>query len=54
MLITIEICDDGEGGADLTVKFDPKLTDENRGTPAAKIATEMLMAIKTMDVKIKA
>ena len=53
MLITIEICDDGDGRVDLTVKFDPTLTDENRDTPAAKIAHEMLTAIKTTNISIK-
>ena len=48
MLITIEICDDGEGRADLTVKFDPTLTYENRNTPAVKIAYQMLKADLTM------
>ncbi len=52
MLITIEICDDGEGAADVSAKFDPVLTDENRDSPAARIAREMLTAIKTTDVKI--
>ena len=53
MLITIEICDDGEGAANVTAKFDPRLTDENRDTPAAKIAVEMLTAVKTENVKIE-
>lgn len=52
MLITIEICDDGEGAANITVKFDPELTDENRGTPAAKIAGEMLIAVNATKVEI--
>lgn len=45
MLIKIEICDDGEGTADINVVFDPDLSDETRATPAARVALQMLAAV---------
>ena len=47
MLISIEICDVGEGGADVTAKFDPDLSEETRHTPAVKCFASMMAALST-------
>ncbi len=46
MIVTIEICDERDQLREITVKFDPELTEELACTPAAKIAKEMLGTVQ--------
>ena len=48
MKVTLEIKDNCEGGADLTVTHEPILTKELDHTPAAEIAFKMLKTIKAV------
>ena len=52
MKVIIEICDDGENYADITVKFDPRLTDKTCHAPASQMVREMLQAIPN-EVEVK-
>ena len=56
MLITIEICDDGEGRADVTVAFDPDISPETCHTPATRVLGRMMAAVSSnmSDVKVDA
>ncbi len=53
MLITIEICDDGEGAADITAKFDPDLSEETRHTPAARCFARMMAAVSPSIIDVE-
>ena len=45
MKVIIELIDDEAGAADVSINFDPPLTDETRDAPAARVAVEMIKGV---------